>query len=114
LEQNDRAYTRVNDFMAMAKQMAKAGLLKEGQGNAEKRVISMCIDAALADDDFETAYSYVMTRLSDVAGPARAQSTSNSQKHTGIVAEIPPIILDDWSWKAALQVIHHTSYSQCK
>lgn len=49
----------------------------------EKRVISMCIDAALTEDDFETAYSYVVNRL----------ATSGT---------VPPST-DEYSWKAALQ-----------
>lgn len=49
----------------------------------EKRVISMCIDAALTEDDFETAYSYVVNRL----------ATSGA---------VPPST-DEYSWKAALQ-----------
>jgi len=89
----------------MAKQMVNAGLIKSDQSNVEKRVISMCIDAALSDDDYETAYSYVTTHLSNVAGPARAHTTSHTRKESGLVAGKTPAILDDWSWKAALQVI---------
>jgi len=103
LDQNHRAYTHVNDFMMMAKQMVEAGLIKKDQSTTQKRVISMCIDAALADDDYETAYSYVMTRLSNVAGPSRTNMKSHSRNSSGLVAEIPPAVLDDWSWKAALQ-----------
>jgi len=103
LDQNDGAYTRVNDFMIMAKQMVEAGLIKKDQSTTQKRVISMCIDAALADDDYETAYSYVMTRLSNVAGPSRTTNKSHSRSSSGLTAEILPVVLDDWSWKAALQ-----------
>lgn len=103
LDQNERAYTRVNDFILMAKQMVEAGLIKKGQSTTQKRVISMCIDAALADDDYETAYSYVMTRLSNVAGPSRTINKSHSRNSSGLTAEKPPAVLDDWSWKAALQ-----------
>ncbi len=54
----------------------------------------MCIDAALTEDDFETAYSYVVSRLASAndfvprkAGPAKTVPTA----------------ADDYSWKAALQ-----------
>ena len=58
---------------------------------AEARVVSMCIDAALAEDDFETAYSYVVSRLSNVASQADTSSTISDQEP------------DDYSWRAALQ-----------
>ncbi|KAG9245189.1 Sec39 domain-containing protein [Calycina marina] len=103
LDQNERAYTHVRDFMSMAKQMDKAGLIKKDQATYLERVISMCIDAALANDDYETAYSYVMTRLSNVAGPSRSNQVSPSRNNSGLKAEKPAMILDDWSWKAALQ-----------
>jgi len=75
---------------------------KHQQVIAEKRVVSMCIDAALGEDDFETAYSYVMTRLSEVAGPAHSRTPDMSRKE-GLYFERAPTVLDDWSWKAALQ-----------
>ena len=103
LDQNERAYTRVNDFMMMAKRMVEAGLIKKDQSTTQKRVISMCIDAALADDDYETAYSFVMTRLSNVAGPSRTNNNITSSKPSGLTAKKAPVVLDDWSWKAALQ-----------
>ncbi|PBP24949.1 secretory pathway protein Sec39 [Diplocarpon rosae] len=72
LDQNPRSYTKMRDMLDMGNDMVMAGLtrMKSVTGNmprkqqkaiAEKRVVSMCIDAALAEDDFETAYSYVMT-----------------------------------------------------
>jgi hypothetical protein len=70
---------------------------------ARKRVTSVCIDAALAEDDFETAYSYVMNRLSNVASEAQTRTPTFSRHSSGISAHPPPIILDDWSWRAALQ-----------
>ena len=62
----------------------------------------MCIDAALAEDDFETAYSYIMTRLVNIAGPAQERTTAHN-RNGGLFAELPPKMLDDWSWRAALQ-----------
>ncbi|KAK2623864.1 hypothetical protein QTJ16_007045 [Diplocarpon rosae] len=70
---------------------------------AEKRVVSMCIDAALAEDDFETAYSYVMTSLKDIAGRAHARCPDLERNNLGLFAEPAPKVLDDWSWRAALQ-----------
>ena len=69
---------------------------------AEKRVVSMCIDQALVEEDFETAYSYIMTRLAQIAGPAQ-ERTPHHDRMGGLFAELPPKELDDWSWRAALQ-----------
>jgi hypothetical protein len=118
LEQNRKAYTKVNDILHIGEEMVLAGLTirdVEGQSAmtpeheeeqlsiARKRVTSMCIDAALADDDFETAYSYIMTRLSSVASEAEARNPILDRSDSGILAHPPPRILDDWSWRAALQ-----------
>jgi hypothetical protein len=118
LDQNPKSYTKINELIAIGKRMVKAGLtvrniasstelqeqqIKEQELIAEKRVVSMCIDNALTEDDFETAYSYVETRLKDIAGPAQARSPPPDRKGSGLFAELPPKTIDDWSWKAALQ-----------
>lgn len=97
LEQNPRAYTRLQEFLEMGSNMVNAGLLsprnpaKETAESkktlllvTEKRIISMCIEAALREDDFETAYSYVVSRLG---------TSSAKQQEAG----------DEWSWSAALK-----------
>lgn len=98
LEQNHHSYTRLQALLEIGTNMVDAGLpirekssrssdtandVSRRQSLVEKRVTSMCIDAALTEDDFETAYSYVVNRL------APANST--------------PALIDDYSWKAALQ-----------
>lgn len=115
LDQNPKSYTKIGDFVELGKEMVLAGLTKdkakaapakshaEQKVIAEKRVVSMCIDAALAEDDFETAYSYVVTRLKDISGPAHARSPDLERKKAGLFAEPPPKVLDDWSWRASLQ-----------
>ncbi|CZR66226.1 related to protein transport protein Sec39 [Phialocephala subalpina] len=119
LYQNSRSYTKIRDFVEIGNNMVLAGLtardendirsrvmpkdVKEEQLIAEKRVVSMCIDAALSEDDFETAYSYVVTHLKDVAGPAHVRTPELERKKSGLFAEPPPKIIDDWSWKAALE-----------
>jgi hypothetical protein len=127
LDQNPRSYTKIGDFINMGKHMVKAGLtvrniggqtvlvperIEEQEAIAEKRIVSMCIDAALAEDDFETAYSYVVTRLKDIAGPAHARSPDLERRNTGLFAEPPPKIIDDWSWRAALQAGKYRRTSQ--
>ncbi|KUJ21189.1 secretory pathway Sec39 [Mollisia scopiformis] len=119
LDQNSRSYTKIRDFIEIGNNMVLAGLtardendarirdmpqtVKDEQMIAEKRIVSMCIDAALSEDDFETAYSYVVTHLKDIAGPAHARTPELERKKSGLFAEPPPKIIDDWSWRAALQ-----------
>ncbi|KAH9223989.1 Sec39 domain-containing protein [Leptodontidium sp. 2 PMI_412] len=112
LDQNPKSYTKIGDFVDMGNNMVLAGLTKdkaksiskaEQKAIAEKRIVSMCIDAALAEEDFETAYSYVVTRLKDIAGPAHARSPDLERKNSGLFAEPPPKVIDDWSWRASLQ-----------
>jgi protein transport protein SEC39 len=119
LEQNVKSYTKINDFVEMGRNMVKAGLVvrdisgrtsqldveqtREQESIAEKRVVSMCIDAALTEDDFETAYSYVVTRLKNIAGPAQARTPESANDESGLFAEVPARAIDDWSWRAALQ-----------
>ncbi|EMR67420.1 putative secretory pathway protein sec39 protein [Eutypa lata UCREL1] len=68
---------------------------------AERRIAAMCIDAALTEDDFETAYSYVVNRV--------ASATDFASKNGG--GTIPPLA-DDYSWKAALQAGNYRRTAQ--
>ncbi|KAI1659946.1 secretory pathway Sec39 [Daldinia decipiens] len=110
LEQNPKSYTRVQDFLEIGSNMADAGLLahtKPGQSYSaaeqawqrpiiESRIIAMCVDAALTEDDFETAYSYVVNRL--------AADSNGPSVNSGVTSKSGPApITDDYSWKAALQ-----------
>jgi hypothetical protein len=118
LDQNPKSYTKINEFVNLGEQMVLAGLTvrdveghaviephqeKEEISAAKKRITSMCIDSALTEDDFETAYSYVMNRLSPIASEAQARTPLLERSDSGILAHPPPRILDDWSWRAALQ-----------
>ena len=103
LEQNSQAYTRLQEFLEMGINMVKAGLTGRSDPAklanttdysveillVEKRITAMAIEAALREDDFETAYSYVVSRL----GRAHESSTTTLSKS----------FLDEWSWKAALE-----------
>ncbi|KAK3955356.1 secretory pathway protein Sec39-domain-containing protein [Pseudoneurospora amorphoporcata] len=115
LEQNPKSYTRLQDLLDLGTRMVKAGLTattktpttKQHHNSytaatlspeeeakqrltAERRITALCIDAALTEDDFETAYSYILNRLS--SRPSRNKSSSPNVT-----------IEDDYSWKAALQ-----------
>ena len=101
LEQNPKAYTRVQEFIEMGSDVVRAGLpsgsrpeMEKPRGApavdldsrlfvAEKRIVAMCIEAALREDDFETAYSYVVSRL---GAPGSGD-----------------MVDDKWSWQAALK-----------
>ena len=121
LDQNSKSYSQISDLIDIGIGMVKSGLVsktstgysvlkaldeeevKQGISDAEKRVVSMCIDAALAEDDFETAYSYIVTRLKDIAGPAHARGPGAVPTSQGMFPDLPPKVIDDWSWRAALQ-----------
>lgn len=113
LEQNPKSYTKIQDLIDMGSNMVAAGLtLKDKSGHstltpeqepgqlsiAEKRITAMCVDAALTEDDFETAYAYVVNRLAAIGEPAQ---TKGYNGNTG--SQPPKKVIDDWSWKAALQ-----------
>ncbi|KAK0720400.1 Sec39 domain-containing protein [Lasiosphaeris hirsuta] len=99
LEQNPKSYTKIQNLIGLGARMVQAGLVsrdKHGNTNnateeeqerqrltTERRITAMCIDTALTEDDFETAYSYVVNHLSTL-------STTNPE-------------VDEYSWKAALQ-----------
>ncbi|SPN98840.1 uncharacterized protein DNG_01881 [Cephalotrichum gorgonifer] len=101
LEQNPGGYTKIQEFLEVGANMVRAGLYANKHRRpagtpdeeksllfmSEKRVTAMCIEAALREDDFETAYSYVASRL--------GASTS--------AAPPPADLTDNWSWTAALK-----------
>lgn len=106
LEQNPKSYADIQALLSIATDIVDAGLTvrdKAGQPAltpdqaqlqrtmAERRVTAMCIDAALNEDDFETAYSYVTSRLAAI-----------DQSRTGATTgqNLP---VDGWSWRAALE-----------
>lgn len=126
LDQNPKSYTKINDFVWMGKEFVKAGLvapnsvthsivdeqqLRSQESIAERRVVAMCISAALAEDDFETAYSYVTTRLATIAGQAHSDIPDSKQRG-GPSTGSSPTVIDDWSWKAALEAGRYRRTSQ--
>ena len=98
LDQNPRSYTHLDDLLEIGRNLVAAGLSQPeatNQGwpssenaftNARRRITRMAIEAALAEEDFDTAYSYVVNRLSSAS-----QSTKGAT----------PEIRDDISWRAA-------------
>ena len=99
LEQNPKSYTQLHDLVSLGTYMVEAGLTAPSKNpltpeeeathrlTAQRRTTAMCIDAALKEDDFETAYSYVVNRL-----PSPSPDHHHHQNEE-----------DDYSWRAALQ-----------
>ena len=106
LDQNSHSYTHLEDLLEIGRNLVSAGLgssshdpTQDGQNNvdlehertlARRRVTRMAIEAALAEDDFDTAYSYVVNRLSI----SDSRGTQSDQKAS-------PVRHDDISWRAA-------------
>lgn len=113
LAQNPRSYTHLDDLISIGTNFVAAGLTlpKTGEGRmmehsvgdlafeqhkTERRVIGMAIEAALDEDDFETAYSYVVNRLGTTSATMPSTPTSSQNE-------------DDISWRAALAAGRHKS-----
>ena len=101
LDQNSRSYTHLDDLLQIGENLVIAGIgiltsispeisARENQSNlildGRRRITRMAIEAALAEDDFETAYSYVVNRL-----------VVTEQ----LVTNAPATDRDDISWRAA-------------
>jgi hypothetical protein len=108
LAQNERSYTKVDDLISIAQNLVASGVgsqdplgardvhsgkLAREKRKAERRVLGMAIEAALQEDDFETAYSYVVNRLT-----TSTSKDDETDKET-----------DDLSWRAALAAGRHKS-----
>jgi hypothetical protein len=119
LEQNPRSYTKVDDLIAIGQNLVSAGLpvvaaetnaedLDEEPNQAEaldikrkdteRRVTFMAIEAALREDDFETAYSYIVSRLT----PSNADISNHTR-----TTSTPAPNNDDISWRAAFLAGRH-------
>lgn len=97
LEQNAKAYTKLDDLLAIGRNLVAAGLptapsddhppqsQDDALLDAERRIISLAISSALSSTDFGTAYSYILTRLT----PASHVPTPPN-----------PNLKDDISWRA--------------
>lgn len=102
LEQNRGSYGKLEDLVGIGRDLVAAGLggsnaegeeqgvgeknvsdLEKEQKQVERRVTFMAVEAALREDDFETAYSYVVNRLTPSGTEFTAPNTKDtSTKHT--------------------------------
>ncbi|KAL8693783.1 MAG: hypothetical protein Q9224_003689, partial [Gallowayella concinna] len=116
LEQNPRSYTKLDDLIEIGQSLVKAGLGPTKQpevppakttkpaspssdrdkqlAESSRRVTYMAIEAALSEKDFDTAYSYIINRLSP-AVPTSQADPSSTQETPDTSSE------DDVSWRAA-------------
>lgn len=104
LDQNPRSYTHLDDLLEIGQNLVIAGLADQNQNGsademsmkhkttiARRRIIRMTIEAALAEDDFDTAYSYVINRLSLTSQPKLDDESPDPTAAS----------YDDISWRAA-------------
>lgn len=121
LSQNLGSYTKLDDLISIGQNLVVsmpstimddtkdedpfgAATVESKKDAAERRVISMAIDAALEEGDFETAYSYVVNRLTPTATPS--PSISASSKHFSFDSSTSGKLADDAddiAWRAALR-----------
>ena len=108
LDQNPKSYPKLEDLLDIGRNLLRAGLVQPNNAEhatqnfsherqfklTERRIIAMAIKAALAEDDFDTAYSYVVNRLSPSESPQE-----NYSGRPDILASPE----DDITWKAAYQ-----------
>ena len=131
LEQNTRSYTKLDDLIEIGNNLVAAGLgesqkqhLNQGPESdcnseqmleedidwqravAQRRITVMAIDASLAENDFETAYSYVVNHLrTPLVRIQGAQSKPRVREADINTTEDEPqsdrMYEDDMSWRAA-------------
>ncbi|RAL00723.1 secretory pathway Sec39 family protein [Aspergillus ibericus CBS 121593] len=79
LDQNPKSYTKLDDLLAIGRNLVSAGVSRVSDEHdspflpppsqedatitAERRIMSLAISSALSSNDFGTAYSYILTRL---------------------------------------------------
>lgn len=117
LAQNIHSYTKLDDLLEIGKNLELAGLNRTSQhhsdilsspemgagshlANVNQRITAMAIEAAMAENDFDTTYSYVVNRLSLPRSSILATSQSANE---------PGAIDDDVSWRAAYKAGCYTS-----
>lgn len=108
LDQNSKSYTKLDDLLSIGRNLVAAGLPtksssidaedqfaheelseEDARVTAERRITSLAISAALNSNDFDTAYSYILTRLTP---PSTLPISSPSPNTTSIP--------DDITWRA--------------
>lgn len=126
LSQNQGSYTKLDDLISIGQNLVismpatimhddatpplDTSTIARKKAAAERRVIGMAIDAALEEHDFETAYSYVVNRLS----PSTPSPTPPSQYRRFSFDTTDPEhddTAEDIAWRAALRAGRYNSPS---
>ncbi|PKX94692.1 secretory pathway Sec39 family protein [Aspergillus novofumigatus IBT 16806] len=119
LDQNPKSYTKLDDLLSIGRNLVEAGLptgatedheshfgaspstsREDAVVTAERRVMSLAISSALSSNDFGTAYSYILTRLTPPSLLPTASQLTN------------PNVKDDISWRAPSLQAQITRLSQ--
>ncbi|KAJ4993713.1 protein transport protein [Stagonosporopsis vannaccii] len=129
LSQNLGSYTKLDDLISIGQNLVlsmpstimddntdavalDATTFETKKAAAEHRVIGMAIDAALEEGDFETAYSYVVNRLTPTAVPSPAASTASQRfSFDSTTSAKQADDTDNVAWRAALRAGRFKSLS---
>ena len=109
LDQNKRSYAQLDRLLDIGQHLVSGGLPQDARTTsarklskvefdqesvkARRRILQMAIEAALKEDDFDTAYSYVVTRLPSMSQLNKTVPSEQAQD----------VMQDDISWRAAYQ-----------
>ncbi|OAL43525.1 secretory pathway Sec39 [Pyrenochaeta sp. DS3sAY3a] len=125
LSQNRGSYTKLDDLISIGQNLAIAmpstimdeeagaapleiSIIDRKKAAAERRVIGLAIDAALEEDDFETAYSYVVNRLTPPT-PSPTPSSSHIFSLHPLDPDSDDTDAEDIAWRAAVRAGRHTA-----
>ncbi|KAF1994705.1 secretory pathway Sec39 [Amniculicola lignicola CBS 123094] len=130
LSQNRESYTKLDDLVSIGQNLVVStpSTLMDEESNpvpldhvtverkkaaAERRVIGMAVEGALEEDDFETAYSYVVNRLSPEGSAVVSPAASVSSQRFSLDSNVSLTRSDDddVSWRAALLAGRYESSS---
>lgn len=107
LDQNASLYLQPDKLVPLAKDLhfgtgstKSRSVIDErnAEEEVERRVLGMCIETALAEDDFDTAYSLTKSRLRTPEGNSKLQRDGSGDQN------------DDSAWKACLQAGRYCSH----
>jgi len=107
LDQNSSLYLQQDKLVPLAKDLyfgtaptKPRSIIEERyeEEEVERRVLGMCIETALAEDDFDTAYSLTKSRLKTPEGNSVSQGNGDGDQH------------DESAWKACFQAGRYRSH----
>lgn len=116
LNQNAHSYTKLDDLLEIGSNLVTAGItqppndrktdhlcqtnLSQELVTVNRRITAMAIKSALEEEDFDTAYSYVVNRLSPPTKPLNKNEV-----------QIEYLTTDNISWQAAYQAGQYATNS---